>query len=162
MLVMRCVPHRDGTARPPVQVPAGCLGDQTGEYLHAQNPAYRYRGRDDGGTLVLVLEEGPAADGGSRPALAAAPRVVLERTPHGFVGRTEARAFAGAGQSCAVSFPTEVVACARDALTLRATMSAQVNELCQAPVPAPNAPAGAMLEHRLLRAPAAAPDGGTT
>jgi len=157
VLVLRCVPHRDGASRPSVQVPAGCLADQTGEYLHADNPAYRYRGRDDGGTLVLVLEEGPAADGGSRPALAAAPRVVLERTSHGFVGRTEARAFAGAGQSCSVSFPTEVVACAQDALTLRAAMSAQVNELCQAPAPAPSAPAAAaMLEHRLLRA-----DGGT-
>jgi len=154
VLALRCVPHREVAARPPVQVPAGCLADQTGEYLHAQNPAYRYRGRDDGGTLVLVLEEGPAADGGSRPALAAAPRVVLDRTPHGFVGRTEARAFAGAGQSCAVAFPTEVVACAPDALTLRAAMNAQVNELCQSP--APGAPAGAMLEHRLLRA-----DGGT-
>jgi hypothetical protein len=157
VLVPRCVPHREGPARPPVQVPPGCLGDQTGEYLHAQNPAYRYRGRDDGGTLVLVLEEGPPADGGTRPALAAAPRVVLERTPHGFVGRTEARAFTGTGQSCAVTFPTEMVACARDALTLRAAMSAQVNELCQAPAPAPNAPAAAMLEQRLLRAP----DGGT-
>jgi hypothetical protein len=156
VLVLRCVPHRDGPVRPTIQVPAGCLDDQTGEYLHAQNPAYRYRGRDDGGTLVLLLEEGPA-DGGPRPAHAGAPRVVLERTPHGFVGRTEARAFAGAGQSCPVTFPTEVVACAQDALTLRAAMSAQVNELCQAPAPAPSVPAGAMLEHRLLRAA----DGGT-
>ena len=160
MMAPRCVPHRaEPPGPPPVQVPEGCLRDQSGEYLHAQNIAYRYRGRDDGGTLVLVLEEGPP-DGGTRPALAAAPRVVLERTPHGFVGRTEAKAFAGAGQSCAVSFPTEVVACATDALTLRAAMSAQVNELCQAPPPAPGAPAGVMLEQRLLRAPSAAPDGG--
>ncbi|HEY8211196.1 MAG TPA: hypothetical protein VIG99_27115 [Myxococcaceae bacterium] len=157
MLVARCVPHRQGPPGPePVQVPSGCLRDQSGEYQHAQNAAYRYRGRDDGGTLVLVLEEGPA-DGGVRPAPAAAPRVVLNRTPHGFVGRTEARAFAGAGQSCAVSFPTEVTACADDALTLRAAMSAQVNELCQAPPPTAASP---MLEQRLLRAPAAAPDAG--
>src|SRR5689334_6021518 len=131
MMVARCVPHREGPPGvPPVQVPEGCLRDQSGEYRHAENAAYRYRGRDDGGTLVLILEEGPPADGGTRPALAAAPRVVLERTSHGFVGRTEAKAFAGSGQSCAVSFPTEVVACAPDALTLRAAMSAQLNELC--------------------------------
>lgn len=151
----RCVPHRqEGTRPPPVQVPEGCLRDQSGEYLHAQNRAYRYRGQDDGGTLELVLQEGPPADGGTRPAQAAAPRVVLERTPGGFIGRTEVRAFAGGGQSCAVSFPTEVVACGSDALTLRSAASAQVNELCQLPVPAPGS---AMLEHRLLRAPS---DGG--
>ena len=110
---------------------------------------------------MLVLEEGPPADGGTPPARAAAPRVVLERTPRGFVGHTEARAFAGGGQSCAVSFPTEVVACGSDALTLRAAANAQVNELCQLPVPAPTS---TMLEHRLLRAPTApaggSPDGG--
>lgn len=157
--MLRCVPRPDGT-RPPVQVPEGCLRDQSGEYLHAQNPTYRYRGQDDGGTLVLVLEEGPRGDGGTRPAQGAAPRVVLDRTPRGFIGRTEARAFAGSGQSCAVSFPTEVVACGSDALTIRAAATAQVNELCQAPAPAPGS---AMLEHRLLRSPrgaAGAPDGG--
>jgi hypothetical protein len=149
-MALQCAPHRAEPARPPpVQVPAGCLENQSGEYLHAQNRAYRYRGQDDGGTLLLVLEEGPPADGGMRPALAAAPRVVLERTTHGFVGRTEAKAFAASGQSCAVTFPTEVVSCAKDALTLRAAMSAQVNELCQA---LPSVPPGSVQEHQLLRA----------
>ncbi|HVE86240.1 MAG TPA: hypothetical protein VND93_25460 [Myxococcales bacterium] len=157
MLVLRCVRREDTPLRPPpVQVPEGCLADQSGEYVHAQNPTYRYRGRDDGGTLVLVLEEGPAADGGTRPAPAAAPRVVLRRTPAGFVGRTEAQAFTGGGQSCAVSFPTEITACQGNGLTLRSAASIQVNELCQGPAPAPGAP---MLEHRLLRRAAAA-DGG--
>lgn len=154
MMAPRCV-HRD-LARPGVQVPEGCLQDQSGEYVHADNAAYRYRGQDDGGTLVLVLEEDRRADGGARPATAAAPRVVLERTANGFLGRTEARAFTGNGQGCAVSFPTQVVACPREGLTLRTAASAAVNELCQAPAVAPG---GAQQDHRLLRK-SLAQDGG--
>ena len=156
MLAMRCVPHREETPRPaPVQVPEGCLSNQSGEYLHADNPVYRYRGRDDGGTLVLVLEVGPS-DGGTRPAPTGAPRAVLERTSHGFTGHTEGHAFATSGRDCPVSFPTEVVACRSDALTLRTAMGADLDPLCQAVVPSPK-PGGAVLEHRLLRA---TPDAG--
>lgn len=133
-----------------MKVPSGCLADQSGDYVHAGNPAYRYRGADDGGTLVLVLV--PEDRAGTQRA----PRVVLERTPGGFSGRTEARAFTPSGQDCAISFPAEVVACGRDGLTLRAAASALMDEQCQAPVPAPRP---REVEHRLLRSPLA-PDGG--
>jgi hypothetical protein len=152
---MRCVRAVTPPPPPPVQVPAGCLRNQSGEYVHAGNPAYRYLGRDDGGTLVLVLEEGPPADGGARPALPASPRVVLDRTSHGFVGHTEARTFSASGQVCAASFPTEVVACPPDGLTLRAAFIT-LDDQCQVTPPPPGTPP---LEHRLLRKSLAA-DGG--
>lgn len=157
MPAQRCA-HREG-ARPPVQVPEGCLANQSGEYVHEGNPAYRYRARDDGGTLVLWLEQGPPPDGGPRQALAQAPRVVLERTPEGFAGRTEARTFTASGQSCEVSFPTRVVACLPGGLTLRAAPSAALDELCRAPPETPGGAPRPMVEHRLLRNPLAR-DGG--
>lgn len=158
-LAARCAaappPLPEQTFRPLVQVPPGCLNDQSGEYVHAGNPAYRYRGSDDGGTLVLVVEERAARPdaGESRPR---APRVVLERTPGGFLGHTEAVAFTASGQSCAVRFPTAVVACQQDGLTLRAAATTAIDEQCQAPVPPTRPPE---VEHRLVRKPLAA-DGG--
>jgi hypothetical protein len=131
------------------------MDNQSGEYIHAGHPAYRYRGTDDGGTLVLVVEERAASADAGQQGLSA-PRVVLERTREGFVGRTEARAFSSSGQSCAVTFPTSVAACGQEGLTLRSAATAAIDEQCQAPVPAPRPQE---VEHRLLRK-TLAPDGG--
>lgn len=147
-------------APPPARIPEGCAADQSGVYLHEGNAEFRYRARDDGGTLVLTVERPPAqepSDAGL--AASAAPDVLLERTAQGFVGQTRGRAFLRSGQSCAVSFPTEVLACEDGGLVLRAASRVMVDESCK---PAPKGPSTAMREHRLTREPAAtgAADGG--
>lgn len=147
-------------APPPARIPEGCAADQSGVYLHEGNAEFRYRARDDGGTLVLTVERpaAPEASDAGPPASAAAD-VLLERTSQGFVGQTRGRAFLRSGQSCAVSFPTEVLACEDGGLVLRAASRVLVDETCK---PAPRGAATAMLEHRLTREPAAAgaADGG--
>lgn len=151
-------PPRTEPAPPPapaVKVPPGCERNQAGEYHHAENPAFRYYGEDDGGTLSLAVvrahdsEEVDAPDSGS-------PSIVLQRTPAGFVGETRAIGFSGAGTPCPVVFPTEVVRCTDAGLTLRSATSTSIDEDCRT---APKGAASARMEQVLLRG---APDAGVT
>lgn len=144
---------------PSIQVPPGCERPQAGEYQHADNPAFRYQGEDDGGTLTLSVtraqEDTPvASDAGTTVS------IVLERTAEGFIGDTRATAFSAAGSACAVSFPTRAVACDEQGLTLRSVGSLALDADCR---PATSGPPPAWKEQRLLRRePAAlAPDAGT-
>jgi hypothetical protein len=74
---------------PAVRVPPGCEKNQSGDYFHAQNPAFRYLGQDDGGTLTLAVVRA-WADGGVESPDAGSVGIVLHRTPDGFVGETRA------------------------------------------------------------------------
>src|SRR3712207_5507932 len=74
---------------PPIRVPPGCESSQAGEYHHAQNPAFRYSGEDDGGTLTLSVMRAHA-DGGTEHPDGGGTSIVLQRTPAGFVGETRA------------------------------------------------------------------------
>ena len=145
-------------APPSIQVPPGCERNQAGEYQHADNPGFRYRGEDDGGTLTLSVtraqEEAPSAtDAGT------AVSIVLERTPEGFVGETRAMTFTPAGAACAVSFPTRAVGCDEQGLTLRSVTSMALDEDCR---PASSGPPPGWKEQRLLkREQTTAPDAGT-
>ncbi|ATB27940.1 hypothetical protein [Melittangium boletus] len=143
---------------PPLQVPPGCEKSQTGTYHHADNPAFRYLGEDDGGTLTLAVtrarEQREAA-----PDAGTTVNIVLHRTPEGFVGNTQATTFTPGGIACPVLFPTEAVRCDDQGLTLRSVASTALDEDCR---PAPQGPAPTWKEQRLLRGePAQAPDAGT-
>jgi hypothetical protein len=129
---------------PEVRVPAGCLVNQAGDYVHSDNAAFRYRGEDDGGTLVLALQRD-----------AGAAEVVLHRSEKGFTGVTRASATTASGQTCQVEFPTEITACAESGLTLRAAATTSVDDACRVP---PAGRGAVMLEHRLSRE--VATDGG--
>ncbi|WP_279636992.1 hypothetical protein, partial [Corallococcus llansteffanensis] len=132
---------------PPVRVPPGCEKNQSGDYHHAQNPAFRYLGQDDGGTLSLAVVRA-WADGGVESPDAGSVGIVLRRTPDGFVGETHATGFTGSGTPCPVAFPTEAVACTDAGLTLRAASSTAIDEGCHA---APSGPAPVRQEQVLLR-----------
>jgi hypothetical protein len=134
-------------AAPAVHVPPGCEKDQSGDYRHAQNAAFRYRGEDDGGTLSLaVMRAGP--DGGVEAPDAGSVGILLHRTPEGFVGETRATGFTASGTPCPVSFPTEAVACTDAGLTLRAASSTAIDEGCR---PATSGAAPVRQEQVLLR-----------
>ncbi|MCY1020753.1 hypothetical protein [Pyxidicoccus sp. MSG2] len=139
---------------PPVRVPPGCESSQAGEYFHAENPAFRYHGEDDGGTLSLSVVRAHA-DGGTDAPDASTATIVLHRTPEGFVGQTHATGFAGSGAPCPVVFPTEVEACADAGLTLRSAASTSIDEGCRA---APSGAPTVRLRQVLLRGE---PDAGT-
>jgi hypothetical protein len=156
-------PRGEGPAPRVFHVPKGCEKSQAGDYYHAQNPAFRYRGEDDGGTLVLSVlraqedggvREEAAADGGSSASLA----IHLERTEQGFVGETRAVGYTQTGAECPIRFPTEVVSCSERALTLRAADKALFDEQCQPPPPTAKGPARTRTEQVLVRG---APDAGT-
>ena len=138
---------------PPIRVPPGCESSQAGEYHHAENPAFRYYGEDDGGTLSLAVVRA-RPDGGTEPPDAGAPSIILQRTPQGFVGETRATGFTGSGVPCPVVFPTEVVTCADAGLTLRAAASTSIDEGCRT---APSGAPAVRLQQVLLRG---APDAG--
>jgi hypothetical protein len=137
-----------------VKVPPGCERNQAGEYHHAQNPAFRYLGEDDGGTLSLAVVRA-YADGGVESADAGSVSIVLQRTPGGFVGETRATGFSGSGAPCPVAFPTEAVACTDAGLTLRSVSSTAIDEGCR---PAASGAPAVRLEQQLLRG---TPDAGT-
>lgn len=121
---------------PPIRVPPGCESSQAGEYFHAENPAFRYHGEDDGGTLALTVVRAHG-DGGTDAPDASTATIVLQRTPGGFVGQTHATGFTSSGAPCPVTFPTEVEACADAGLTLRSAASTAIDEGCR------TAPSGA-------------------
>ena len=153
----RGTPQGEGAAPRPIRVPRGCEQSQAGDYHHAQNPAFRYRGEDDGSTLVLQVlraqEDGgvsaEAGDGGSSLS------IHLQRTPDGFVGETRAEGFTSTGARCAVNYPTEAVKCDEERLVLHAADRASFDEQCQPPPPGPARP---RVEQVLVRG---APDAGT-
>lgn len=132
---------------PPVRVPPGCESSQAGEYHHADNPAFRYHGEDDGGTLSLAVVRA-RADGGTEPVDSSTASIVLVRTPGGFVGETRATGFTGSGAPCPVVFPTELEACDAAGLTLRAVASTSIDEGCQ---PSRSGPPAVRLRQVLLR-----------
>ncbi len=118
--------------------------------MHEADESFRYRGRDDGGTLTLTVERPPVSDGGTADV-----DIVLVRSGEGFVGEVRGRAVTPSGRICPVAFPTELKACADGGIVLRSAERAAVDEWCR-PVDAGEAPP--MREHRLIRA--VAPDGG--
>jgi hypothetical protein len=136
----------------PIRVPSGCEQNLAGEYHHADNPAFRYLGQDDGGTLTLALVRSRGAE--LEPTDGGTVAIVLNRTPDGFVGETRATGFSAAGTPCPVAFPTEVTACETRGLTLRSAASAAIGEDCR---PAPSGPSPARLQQVLVRG---APDAG--
>jgi hypothetical protein len=142
------------TTSPPVHVPPGCEASQAGEYHHADNPAFRYRAEDTGGTLSLTVSR-PGEEPGQQAAEGGGVSIVLQRTPEGFQGETRATIRAASGQGCPVRFPTRVTACDATGLTLQSVASLSVAEDC-APLPAGTPPV--WKEQRLLRG---APDAGT-
>src|SRR5688572_28105495 len=92
-------PSQGEAAAPrPVRVPRGCEKSQAGDYHHALNPAFRYRGEDDGSTLVLQVlraqeDGGVSAEAGDGGSLS----IRLQRTPEGFVGETRSVGFTSTG-----------------------------------------------------------------
>src|SRR5437764_1286240 len=81
-------------------IPPSCERSQAGEFHHADNPAFRYLGEDDGGTLVLRLL-GSRADGGvNLKPDASVALILLARTPQGFIGDTYGEGFSGGGHTC--------------------------------------------------------------
>ena len=143
-------------ASPPIRVPPGCEKNQAGEYHHTDNPAFRYLGEDDGGTLTLTLartREGAETqtDGGMTVG------IVLNRTPDGFVGETRSVGFTSTGVRCPVNYPTEAVKCEAERLTLRAADTASFDEQCKPPPPG-TGPVRPPVEQVLVRG---APDAGT-
>ncbi|MCP3061853.1 hypothetical protein LXT21_24010 [Myxococcus sp. K38C18041901] len=134
---------------PPIRVPPGCEGSQAGEYHHEENPAFRYRGEEDGGTLTLaVVRALTDTDAGTPANDSSGASIVLQRTPGGFVGETRATGFTGSGAPCPVAFPTELVACDDAGLTLRAVASTSIDEGCQ---PSRTGPPPVRLKQVLLR-----------
>ncbi len=130
---------------PAINVPAGCLADLAGAYIHADDATFLYSARDDGGTLELSAMRS-FADGGS-----GAPTIRLRRGPDGFVGETHALAGLPSGATCEVTFPTRVKACGAEGLTLESASTGSVGEGCATPARPRNA---VMLEHKLTRADA--------
>lgn len=143
-------PTRTPVGPPPVHVPPGCERSQAGEYHHVGNPAFRYLAEDDGRILSLhLLHTLPDGGVGGVPD-AGTVMIVLARTPEGFVGSTHATGFS-AGTPCPVKFPTEVTACAPDALKLRSVWKTSVDEACRPPPT--NVPPSAWAEQVLRRGP---------
>src|SRR5688572_3610711 len=90
----------DGLEGQAPKIPPGCEANLSGDYVHAENPTFRYRGQDDGTTFKLVPQSAQTADAGSETA--DPTRVVLTRTPEGFIGKTQAQALAASGARCPV------------------------------------------------------------
>lgn len=150
---------------PAVAVPDGCLEDLSGDWVHADDPSFRYRGDDDGGTLVLTVtrveargarftprrfrDAGVEASDAGEPQAAAPdtdpPRVpvqvVLTRTAHGFSGQTRVTVQHPVAGPCTATFPAEVVACGDGGLVLSATPAVALGDACQPAAQAPGPPA---------------------
>ncbi len=160
--LMACPARNPNPSQPeasrPVQVPPGCEKNLAGEYHHAENPAFRYLGEDDGGTLTLAVVR--AREGEQGQADGGTVNIVLQRTPDGFVGETRATTFTTAGTACPVRFPTQATVCDATGLTLLSMVVAAIDEECR---PAPSGPRPAWKEQRLSRGvpDAGAPDAGT-
>lgn len=161
LLLSACVrttpqPPPAPVAPPPIHVPEGCLEPLGGAWVHANDPAYRYVGDDDGGALVLTVfyepvidagfvprrfrdagvpDTGPEPDAGAPDAGPPAPaaRVELNRTAQGFVGHTVATLTHPSGRACEARFPTTVLRCADGGLWLETQSATALGDACQAP-----------------------------
>ena len=185
LLISACVrttpqppPEPPAPPRPAAVVPPGCLAWFGGSWVHATDPAYRYEGEDDGGTLTLVVthvlgvdagfyprrfrvsDAGVAAGGGGadvdagpeQDAGAPAPsavRIELQRTPAGFVGATLAPLTHPTGRVCEGRFPTKVLSCADGGLLLETQSATALGDACQAPA----RPLGVLTQQHLLLRP---------
>ena len=154
------------------KVPAGCLADLSGHWVH-DDSAWRYDAVDDGGTLSLTVfhqftpDAGPRwrqftrpKDGGTAvaklldagQAVSASPAafVILNRTSAGFIGESIAMVSHPVGRTCEARFKTEVLSCGDGGLTLRSQSEIALGDVCQAPA---NPQPTVSLEHHLVRAP---------
>ncbi len=146
---------------PPVNIPPGCNASLAGDWVHQDDPTFRYHFEDDGADVTVWVYRAfpPKADAGmpevidgGAPAFAAAV-IHLRRGPDGFNGETETQHLLASGRECRATFATRVVACAPDSLTLSSATSTPVGEGCQTP---PSPQPAAQLEHRLARTDAGA------
>ena len=141
------VPAPAAVKRAPVVDP--CAADLSGLYVYANDPTWQYDGRDDGGTLELVVTR-RFADAG--PSDGGAASITLTRADGGtFAGEVRGLGGLKSGNLCAMTFPVQVKACTDGGLTLLSAADAVIAEGCQAPA-RPRNPA--MLEHLLTRADA--------
>lgn len=135
------------TSAPEVQVPAGCLNNLSGEYVHAANAGYRYLAMDDGRTLTMsVVRTGTEAPRGSDAGTPV--QIRLTRTAKGFLGHTQATGTLSSGQTCPAEFLTEVVSCGKSEIVVRSIGEVFLDEACRPPQ---GGNPGAMREHRLVR-----------
>ena len=173
LLISACVrttpqpaPEPPALPRPVVVVPAGCLDSFGGSWVHATDPAYRYEGEDDGGTLTLVVTHMLGVDAGFSPRrfrvsdagidagveldagipAPSAVRIELQRTPNGFVGATLAPLTHPTGRVCEGRFPTSVLSCADGGLLLESQSATALGDACQAPA----RPLGVLTQRHLL------------
>lgn len=149
MSTLAACPSRAPEGPPSVRIPPGCESSQSGEYHHVGNPAFRYLAEDDGRTLTLTLLRARRDGGVGAPPDTGAITLVLTRTPEGFLGEARATGFSVAGTPCPVRFPTELIACGPDTLTLRTVASTPLDEACRPP---PSGPPPRWTEHVLRRA----------
>jgi hypothetical protein len=143
-------PHPAISTPPASRVPFGCERNLSGDYRHAQNPSFRYRATDDGGTLTLDVERGRSDAGPDELSTT----ILLTRSAEGFSGATLASVHSPGGSLCAVEFRTAVLACDDAGLLLQAEAAATLDEACRAPA---QRQAGTWVEQRLLRSPAPSP-----
>lgn len=121
-----------------------CAADLSGLWRHAVDDGFRYRARDDGGTLVVAILR---TDAGAAPSAS----LVLQRSPGGFVGAV-ALARPGVDGGCVALFPAEVVSCADAGLEVATVPRLRVDGACR-----PLDEMQARVRHRLVRV---APDAG--
>jgi len=152
-VVAACRAPRSNGRPPPetstleVHVPAGCLSNLSGEYVHAANTGYRYLAVDDGTTLTMSVartgaETSRSSDGGM------SIQIRLTRTAKGFLGHAQATGTLSSGQTCPAEFLTEVVSCGKSEMVLRSVGEVFLDEACRPPQ---GGNPGAMREHRLVR-----------
>lgn len=162
---------------PSLNVPAGCLELQAGEFQYENDATFTYSADDDGGELTLVVRHVEVIDAGFVPRVfrrdagvdaglrdagspdagldagltdddaPEGPRIVLRRTDAGFVGETLAQVRHPSGRVCALRFATRVLSC-DGGLWLESLDSAAVGDGCQAPA---NPAAPTARQHHLLR-----------
>lgn len=152
--------------RTSVRIPAGCEARQDGEWVHERDTSFRYTAVDDGRTLVLtafrqgsggtasqpedaaVPEDGTQAEVGEGVEGTSQPTITLRRTAGGFLGETTAEQFLQGGVRCKVPYPTEVIACTQEGLSLSTAAFVAVDAQCH---PAPTADDAPREIHRLVR-----------
>ncbi len=130
-------------AAPAFKVPPACEVPLGGPYRHAKDPEFRYRGVDDGRKLELSL----LTPRNHHQGLTDTPRIEVVRSADGFRGETRASGLNGEQRPCPLVFPTEVIACDAEGLTLRTVRTSSIDERCQAL----NEAAPRWIEQRLLR-----------
>lgn len=162
---VRTTPQPPSSPELPV---AGCQELQTGNWVHASDPQYRYLAEDDGGTLTLavsrVFDAGFSPrrfriDAGYLTRVSSSPtdaginepsqvRIELQRTVSGFEGETIAVLQMPSGQQCEARFPTSVVDCGDGGLVLETQTAMVLGDGCQPPAKPQDV---RIQQHRLVR-----------